>query len=103
MDGISGGAVVYMEEIQLGQLVKSIAGRDKEKVYLIYDVLDKAFVRVIDGDKRKLTNPKRKNIKHLYIFPEKAGTIAEKLRKGEPVTEEEIYEVINSLGSSHRV
>ncbi len=90
-----------MDNVQVGQLVRSSAGRDKGKVFLIYDLLDEAFVRVIDGEKRKLTNPKRKNIKHLDIFPVKADTVAEKLIRGEPVTEKEISETIKTLGLSH--
>ncbi|MHB9095545.1 MAG: RNA-binding protein [Eubacteriales bacterium] len=90
------------EEVQVGQLVKSAAGRDKGKFYLIYDVLDKAFVRVIDGDKKKLTNPKKKNIKHLKFFPVQADAVAGKLRKGEPIIIEEISEAIHALGLSHK-
>lgn len=90
-----------MDNVQVGQLVRSSAGRDKGKVYLIYDLLDEAFVRVIDGEKKKLTNPKRKNIKHLDIFPVKADIVAEKLIRGEPVTEKEISETIKTLGLSH--
>ncbi|WP_418791441.1 RNA-binding protein [Phosphitispora sp. TUW77] len=90
-----------MENVQVGQLVRSSAGRDKGNIYLVYDLLDEAFVRVIDGVKKKLTNPKRKNIKHLEIFPVKADCIAEKLIKGELVTEKEISETIKTLGLSH--
>lgn len=91
-----------MEDVQVGQLVRSVAGRDEGKFYLIYDVLDKAFVRVIDGDKKKLNNPKKKNIKHLRLFPEVAESVADKLNKGAGVAEEEIYEAIRTLGLSHR-
>ncbi len=90
------------EEVQVGQLVRSIAGRDAGKIYFIFDVLDEAFVRVIDGEKRKLTNPKKKNIKHLEFFPAKADAVAEKLRRGEAVTEEEISEAIKNLGLGHK-
>jgi len=69
---------------------------------LIYDVLDKAFVRVIDGEKKKLTNPKKKNMKHLSFFPEVVESIADKLNLGENVTDEEVAEVIKTLGLSHR-
>jgi len=91
-----------MEEIRVGQLVRSAAGRDTGKLYLIYDVLDKAFVRVIDGEKKKLTNPKKKNMKHLSFFPEVVESIADKLNLGENVTDEEVAEVIKTLGLSHR-
>jgi len=87
---------------QVGQLVKSTAGRDKGNYYLVYDVLDEAFVRVIDGDKKGIHNPKKKNIKHLKVIPVKAEKIAERLSRGEQVAEEEILEAVKSLGLSHR-
>ncbi len=90
-----------MDNVQIGQLVRSSAGRDKGKLYLIYDLLDEAFVRVIDGEKKRLINPKRKNIKHLEFLPVRADGIAEKLIRGEPVTEKEISETIRTLGLSH--
>ena len=91
-----------MEGAQIGQLVRSSAGRDKGSFYLIYDLLDEAFVRVIDGEKKKLTNPKKKNMKHLSFFPEVVESIADKLNLGENVTDEEVAEVIKTLGLSHR-
>ncbi|PKM43146.1 MAG: RNA-binding protein [Firmicutes bacterium HGW-Firmicutes-8] len=89
-------------EAQIGQLVRSAAGRDKGKTYLIYDVLDEAFVRVIDGEKKRLTNPKRKNVKHLELLPVKAEVIADKLGRGEAVTEVEVVEAVRQLGLSHK-
>ncbi len=91
-----------IKEVQVGQLVRSVAGRDKEKFYLIFEVFNGAFVRVVDGEKRTLTNPKRKNIKHIELFPVKAGIIAEKLHRGEVVTEEEIKETVKFLGLSYK-
>jgi len=90
-----------MEEVQVGQLVRSLAGRDQGRFYLIYDVLDEAFVRVIDGEKKRLKNPKKKNVKHLSFYSQMAVGIAEKLRTGQTVTEEEIVESVKSLGLSH--
>lgn len=90
-----------MEKVQVGQLVRSVAGRDKGSYYLIYDVLDESFVRVINGDKKKLSNPKRKNIKHLELFPVTADDIREKLGRGDTVTETDVLKTIKNLGDSH--
>ena len=86
-----------MEEVQVGQLVRSLAGRDRGRFYLIYDVLDEAFVRVIDGEKKRLNNPKKKNVKHLRFYSQTAVGIAEKLRTGQTVTEEEIMDSVKKL------
>lgn len=85
-------------DIKVGQLVRSRAGRDKGNYYLIYDMVDEAFVRVINGEKKRLTNPKRKNIKHLEIFPVIAEELALKILSGEQIVEEEVLKAVKSLG-----
>ncbi|HWI54893.1 MAG TPA: KOW domain-containing RNA-binding protein [Desulfobacteria bacterium] len=87
-----------MEDLQVGQLVRSRAGRDRGNYYLIYDVLDEAFVRVIDGEKKRLTNPKRKNIKHLEALSVPERELADRLRDGKAVTDDEVIKIIRSLG-----
>jgi len=53
------------QELQVGQFVKSRAGRDKGNVYIVYRIVDDRYVDVIDGDRRKLSNPKKKKVIHL--------------------------------------
>lgn len=54
--------------IKVGQIVKSKAGRDSGKVFIIKDILDKDYVAIVDGELRKLAKPKKKKIKHLMIY-----------------------------------
>lgn len=56
------------EEISVGQVVKSRAGRDKGRIFLIYNIIDSQNVLIVDGDLRKLDNPKQKKLKHLIIY-----------------------------------
>lgn len=51
----------------VGYLVRSTAGHDKGKVYVVISE-DECGVFVSDGDVRTKTNPKRKNIKHVQII-----------------------------------
>ena len=55
-------------DLAVGQVVKSRAGRDKGRVFLILEVIDDENVLILDGDLRKLDNPKKKKIKHLIIY-----------------------------------
>ena len=48
----------------VGYLAYSIAGRDKDKVYIIIRE-EPDYVWLVDGSSRKLDNPKRKNKKHI--------------------------------------
>lgn len=53
-----------MERFAPGMLARSLAGHDKGEVYLVIAVKDKA-VFVSDGRYRPVTQPKKKNPKHL--------------------------------------
>lgn len=52
-------------EAAAGDIVKSIAGRDSGRYFIIWEVLDSSFVTIVDGDLRKADNPKKKRVKHL--------------------------------------
>lgn len=51
-----------------GQVVRSKKGRDEGKVFLITEIIDKDFLYLVDGKLRKLDRPKKKKVKHLYIY-----------------------------------
>lgn len=87
-------------EIQAGQFVKAKAGRDRGKYFLIYDVLNATFVRVVDGKSRKVINPKKKNVRHLQVIPVPAGEIAARLARGDRVTDDEVARAVSALGSA---
>ena len=57
-----------------GQVVRSKKGRDEGKVYLIIDVIDDDFLLLVDGKLRKLDRPKKKKVKHLYIYKDVIDT-----------------------------
>ena len=82
-------------EIKPGQLVCSKSGRDKDRCYLVLEVIDQYFVRLIDGDVRRIDRPKRKNIKHLQVLPATSGELAEKLKAGESITNSEVRQAIS--------
>lgn len=64
------------DDIAKGQVVKSRAGRDKGRIFLIIDIIDKENVYIVDGDLRKLDRPKKKKIKHLIVY----NTILDELK-----------------------
>mgnify|MGYP000995353674 FL=1 len=70
-------------DLRIGQIVKSKAGRDKGRVFLICRIIDEQYVLVCDGDLRKLNNPKKKKVKHLMIYKTVLTEFAEKLQRNE--------------------
>lgn len=67
------------EEVSVGQVVKSRAGRDKGRIFLIYDIIDNHNFVVVDGDVRKLNNPKQKKLKHLIVYNEVLSELKDKI------------------------
>ncbi len=80
-----------------GRLVCSIAGRDAGKLYIIIDTLSDNMVQVVDGKIRKLTAPKKKNIKHLMAYSQKSGEIEEKKKSGQRITDLEVRNIMKRL------
>ncbi|MDE6868380.1 MAG: hypothetical protein K2J83_04475, partial [Clostridia bacterium] len=48
---------------------------------------------------KKLASPKKKNLKHLRLLPEKAESIAAKFESGSMVYDSEIYSALKSYNN----
>lgn len=57
-----------VSKVTIGHVVKSKAGRDKGRLFIIIEIVDEDYVYVVDGDLRKLDKPKLKKIKHLIVY-----------------------------------
>ena len=55
-------------EMAIGQVVKSRAGRDRDTIFLVLEIIDDENVFIVDGSLRKLENPKKKKVKHLIVY-----------------------------------
>lgn len=67
----------------IARVVISKSGRDQGRVFVITKVVNERFVMIVDGDLRKIENPKMKNIRHLQITNMKADDVASYLARGE--------------------
>lgn len=59
-----------MDRYEIGMLVRSKAGHDAGKVYVIINE-DDAYVYLVDGKIRTLARPKKKKKRHVQIILEK--------------------------------
>ena len=84
------------KEIKKGQLVMSRAGRDKNRNYIVYD-WDNNFVYVVDGEYKRMTNPKKKNINHLWYSEKIDQDLREKLETGQKITNKDIRDALERL------
>lgn len=83
--------------LSLGQVVKSKAGRDKGKDFIVVQIIDEAHVALADGDLRKMEKPKRKKIKHLEPTGVIVEVVKEKLETGNKVSNSEIRKALAAL------
>jgi ribosomal protein L14E/L6E/L27E len=84
-----------MAEFREAGLARSLAGHDKNELYIIISVRGE-YVFVSDGRKHPLEKLKRKNKKHLQLIDEQDETIREKLTEGKAVRNEEIIKAIRA-------
>ena len=80
-----------------GRLVISTAGRDKGKFYLVLDLCPDNKVNVVDGEFRKISNPKRKNSKHLRSYPEISQEINQKVTGGLKVSDLDVRRALEEM------
>ena len=89
-----------LRAVQPGQLVTSRAGRDTGRAYLVVGVRPDGRVLVADGRLRRIARPKAKNPRHLWVHDRFAPGVAERLQRGEGVSDAEIAQALDRLVES---
>ena len=75
--------------LRIADIVISINGRDAGKRFIVIET-DEEYSLIADGKGRRLEKPKRKKNKHLKLEEKADDLIADKLQKGEKITNSEI-------------
>ncbi len=84
-----------MEEFRPGQLVRSLAGRDKGEHYLVIKVLGPRQVLLANGRSRTLNRLKKKNIIHLQRYARRADL--EELLHAQKLTDSHVIRFLKEL------
>lgn len=87
-------------DFKVGDLVCSLAGRDKGRCYLVWSVRENAFLELVDGHSRRVENPKRKNPKHVRSLNCTAWELAAKIKEGKLPSNSEVRKAILELGAT---
>lgn len=90
-----------MEDIVLGQIVHSKAGRDKDKYFIVVGIIDEDYVLVADGKLRKINSPKKKKIKHLVFHKVYDDNIQGMLKENGRVTDADLRKGLQSMDFLH--
>lgn len=84
--------------LRLGQIVCSKSGRDKDRLFIIVDILDHEYVLIADGDLRKVEKPKKKKVKHLQKYNIVDKELEEKLENDIKVDNIYVRRQIEKIG-----
>lgn len=84
-----------MDEFKPGQLVRSLAGRDKGEHYLVIKVLGPRYVLLANGRSRPLNRLKKKNIAHLQRYNRRADI--QELLDAQKLTDSQVIRLIKEL------
>lgn len=90
-------------DLFLGQIVCSKAGRDKGKYMVVVEKVDSEYVKVCDGQTRSIENPKKKKIKHLAKTNHILSSIHKKLEADQKISNAELKEHLNKLGYNTQI
>lgn len=78
-----------MVNYELGQIVKSTAGRDTGQFFIIIH-MDEQYIYLVDGDSRRLETPKKKKKKHVQITHAVALSIADRINNDDKLSNADI-------------
>ena len=82
------------ENFMVGDIVQSLSGHDKNRIFIVTDIDKNGYLAIIDGKYRIKNQPKLKNPKHLLKIAHD-DTILEKVSSS-IVTNAEIYKLIKA-------
>jgi ribosomal protein L14E/L6E/L27E len=84
-------------DIKVSYIVKSLAGRDSGKLFIVIGFENENFALLSDGKLRKLEAPKKKKIKHISFFSENNTRLGEKIRNNDKITNAEIRKTLSGF------
>jgi ribosomal protein L14E/L6E/L27E len=82
--------------MRASDIVRSLRGHDVGGLFFVLDT-DEDFVFIVDGRRRKIDSPKRKKGKHVMFVAHSDARVAEKIRTGEKVTNNELRRALSDF------
>ncbi len=84
-------------DVYPGLIVKSTAGRDKDKFFVVLGIIDDIYCLIADGRTRKVDMPKKKKIKHLVFLDACSEGIKDKIETAQTVTNSMVRKELKSF------
>ncbi len=87
--------MIHAMAMPLGQVVQSLKGRDKDKIYVVIGHGCSPYILVADGRDRKAAEPKKKNIRHVKAVGNVSDDVAHRPDRGDKFTDEQLRRIIS--------
>ena len=71
------------EPIVEGEIVRSKAGRDRGRAFVVWKILDAEYMLLVDGRLRTLERPKKKKRRHLLKASETRMELSDRLNNAD--------------------
>lgn len=85
------------DSVMLGRLVKSTAGRDCGRFFVVIGEMDEKYILLADGDLRQMDSPKIKKVKHVECLELVSESLKQRLLEGTTIQNAELKKIIISL------
>ena len=90
----------YTDKINIGRVVLSVAGRDKGKCFIVVGIPEeKGYVLLADGLLRKISNPKKKKVKHIKPKDVIIETVVQKTAENKKVFDSELRKCLEQFST----
>ncbi len=90
------------DDIKIGQVVRSVKGRDKDRVFIVVGVVDDQHVLISDGELRRIDKPKKKKLKHIAVFNTSSDEVKERIINQKKINNAFIRRELERLGVRSR-
>ena len=84
------------------QIVRSLSGHDSGQLFCVMDT-DGERLLLADGKRRRVSSPKRKNVKHVTSAGDWEHPILEKVRAGQPIGNRELRAALAQIRDNMEV
>ena len=81
-------------EIAASNIVRSVAGRDQGKLFIVLAVEGEYLLLLADGKSRKVESPKRKKRRHVLFVAADENRLSEKIRGEARITNSELRKTL---------
>ena len=88
-------------EMEKASIVISSAGRDEGQTFFVLDTQGDTLL-LADGKRRRVEAPKRKKVKHVTFLRRGEGSVADKIRSNEKITNSELRRAIAAYSGGNQ-